>query len=454
MRDRLADALNAATADYADIRVETEESSWVGYRGPEVESAGTSAFRGGIARACTRGGWGMVTFDSPDGLRHAVEEACACARWVGRETTQLADVRPVDAERRAVLGRDFRGVSLDDKRALMERYNRLVLDAAPSIESSRVSYRDSFRTVRFASTRGAWFLEERPRVLCVVAAVARDGALVQRAHHSVASATTYDTVAGLDDDARATAARADALLRAPKCEGGPHTVILNPDMAGVFVHEAFGHLSEGDFLYENEKMRALMHPGRVVGTPALNVVDDGSLPGRVGSQAFDDEGTPTGKTYLVRRGALAGYLHSLETAGKMGAAPTGNARAIARDVPPIVRMTNTYIEGGDVPVDDLFAGVERGIYACDSFGGQTALEMFTFSAAYGYRIENGKKGELVRDVTLTGNVFETLKSIDGIGDDFVICERAGGCGKGSQSPLPVTCGAPHVRIRDVVIGGG
>jgi TldD protein len=265
---------------------------------------------------------------------------------------------------------------------------------------------------------------------------------------------TYNVVTGLDDTARETAARADALLRAPKCEGGAHTVILNPDMAGVFVHEAFGHLSEGDFLYENAKMRELMHPGRVVGGPELNVVDDGSIPGRAGSQAVDDEGTPTGKTYLIREGALAGHLHSLETAAKMDGVPTGNARAIGRDVPPIVRMTNTYIEAGHVPVDKLFAGVDRGIYACDSFGGQTALEMFTFSAAYGYRIENGKKGELVRDVTLTGNVFETLKSIDGIADDFAICERGGGCGKGNQSPLPVTVGSPHVRIRNVVIGGG
>jgi len=81
------------------------------------------------------------------------------------------------------------------------------------------------------------------------------------------------------------------------------------------------------------------------------------------------------------------------------------------------------------------------------------LEMFTFSAAYGYRIRHGQVGELVRDVVLTGNVFETLRSIDAIGDDLTIGERAGGCGKGGQSPLPVSFGSPHIRIRNVVIGG-
>jgi TldD protein len=86
-------------------------------------------------------------------------------------------------------------------------------------------------------------------------------------------------------------------------------------------------------------------------------------------------------------------------------------------------------------------------------GGQTMMEQFTFSAAWGYRIENGRLGEMVRDVVLTGNVFETLKRIDGFGDDFMMIETGGGCGKGGQAPLPVTFGSPHLRIRDVVVGG-
>ena len=46
------------------------------------------------------------------------------------------------------------------------------------------------------------------------------------------------------------------------------------------------------------------------------------------------------------------------------------------------------------------------------------LEMFTFSAKYGYRITNGEVGELVRDVVLSGNVFDTLNKMDGFADDL------------------------------------
>jgi len=79
--------------------------------------------------------------------------------------------------------------------------------------------------------------------------------------------------------------------------------------------------------------------------------------------------------------------------------------------------------------------------------------MFTFSAAYAYRIKNGQLGELVRDVVMSGNVFQTLHTIDGIANDLTIVNRGGGCGKNGQAPLPVTFGGPHIRIQDVLIGG-
>jgi len=453
MKDRLVEALKKSDADYTEIRIETEEGSRIAFRGKDLDSAGTSSYCGGIVRACTKGGWGLVAFDSLDDLDYPVQEACRCAALVGKESTELAEVDSVNDERTAVFANDFRNVSISDKLALIQKYNDIVLHANPSVESTGVSYTDRLRTVYFASSRGSYFMEERPRVTCVLQATARDGSLIQRAHKSVGSATTYDVVLGLEAEAKRVGDRAAALLKAPKVDGGPRTVIMDPVMAGVFVHEAFGHLSEADFLYENPKMRELMHVGREVGVKEFNVIDEGAYPDSIGSLSYDDEGTPTGKTYLVKEGVLAGHLHSLETAAKMGVAPTGNARAIGRGKPPLVRMTNTYIENGEFSPEELFSGVDDGIYACGFFGGQTQFEMFTFSAAYGYRIKNGEKAELVRDVTFSGNLFETLKAIDGIGNDLDIHQGSGGCGKGGQSPLPVGLGGPHVRIRDVIVGG-
>ena len=456
LKDRLFDALARSDADYTDIRFEAIDATAIAYRGEEAERVSSSKMTGGVVRACTKGGWGITTFEAIDELEYYVEETARCAALVGEEegeTTALAEVAPAAAVIRAELANDFRGVSLDEKLALVMRYNDIILKAGDAIETSTVAYADSFRTVEFASSRGTHFLEERPKVKLNLSATARDGSLVQQARDGCASATTFDVVRDREVLAERIARRAAALLVAPPCPAGQRTVILDPELAGVFVHEAFGHLSEADFLYENPQMRDLMVIGREMGGKDLNVVDDGSMGRLIGTQRFDDEGTPTGKAELIRDGVLAGHLHSLETAGKMEGRATGNARAIGIGCAPIVRMTNTYIENGDRTFEELLRDVDDGIYACGMLGGQTMMEMFTFSAAYGYEIKNGRKGDLLRDVMLTGNVFATLHAIDGFGNDLQMFEKGGGCGKGEQFPLPVTFGSPHLCIRDVVIGG-
>jgi len=453
MNEQLTDALKRTTADYAEIRVFNDTGLYLAYRGHEADRASAWSSNGGIVRACHKGGWGIITFDSLDDLPRRVEEACQCAALIGREHTTLALGSPIEAVHTADFARDFRGVSVDDKLALVKSYNDLIMGAGDAIVSSHIVYEELFRTVYFVASTGTSYREERPRVALRIAATARDGALVQNAHDGFASTDDYGVVLGREQTAHAIAERAIALLKAPACEAGVYSVILDPYLGGVFIHEAFGHLSEADFLYENPRMRDLMHLGRTVGTPLLTVVDDGTHPTFMGTHAFDDEGTPVSRVQLITNGVLTAHLHSRETAAKMAEAPTGNARACNKHHAPLVRMRNTYIEKGTTPVAELFNGIDNGIYACDTIGGQTEFEMFTFSAAYGYRIENGRRGELVRDITLTGNVFETLGNIDAVGNDFQAYQGPGGCGKRNQSPLPISYGAPHVRVRNVVVGG-
>lgn len=454
MKQILFDALKGCPADYAEIRFEENDGSNFSYRGKALETASSRRYNNGLIRACVNGGWGNCEFATLENLREKVFEACRDAALVGKEKTRLAeyDIIP-DLIHEAKFVNDFRGISFDDKIQLLQNYNDIILSSDSKIESSTVNYSERIRTVYFASTKGIYHKKELPMMVLALTAISREGDQVQYSTESFSSTDDFNVFLDRDEIVLETAQRAAALLKAPKCEGGKHTVILRPDFAGVFIHEAFGHLSEADFLFENDKLRELMKPGRRVGVAELNVVDDGSMFGMVGTQPVDDEGTPTQCTELIKDGVLAGHLHSLETAAKMNAAPTGNARAIGGANIPIVRMTNTYIKPGKLSKEKLFADVEDGVYACGLYGGQTMMEMFTFSAAYAYRIRQGEIAELLRDVVISGNVFETLDSIDGIADDLSIRNRGGGCGKGGQSPLPVTFGSPHIRLQDVLIGG-
>lgn len=453
MRERIEKALKRSKADYTEIRIETGIYSGLLFKGEELDQIGSARSVGGMVRALVRGGWGIATFNDLSNLEDRVADAVECARLVGKETSRLAPVEPAVDQTTVELKRDFRGISLSEKKKVAEEYNKAMLHYDDNIQSTNVLYKDRFRTIHYGNSEGAYIEDERPYTGIMMQAIARSGTNVQQAKESSAGIGGFELVQGLQEEALTVAKRAVELLSAPPVKGGKYTVVLNPTLAGVFAHEAFGHLSEADFVYENERMKELMVLGKTFGAEILNIIDDGSIPGLSGTHKYDDEGVKTGKSYLIKEGMLVGRLHSRETAAIMGEEPTGNARAMNYEHEPIVRMTNTYIDKGDATFEDMIKDIELGVYAVDSSGGQTEFEMFTFSADYAYMIRNGKIAELVRDVVLTGNVFETLKNINMIGDKVEWPKMSGGCGKGGQSPLPVGIGSPYIRVSDVIVGG-
>ena len=452
MREMMENALRKSDADYAEIRIEDVTASGASFRGEELDYIASARTTGGIARALYKGGWGYATFNDLNDLETRVKEACESARLIGKGESQLAEVEPVVDKVTATLERDFREVPLAEKKSVIEEYNRIVLGHHDKIETSTVSYQDSFRKLWYANSAGAYIEDERPNVVGYMIATARDGNNIQLGREVAAGSSGFQLVEGLQERAEAAAKRSVDLLSAPPVTGGEYTVVLNPVLAGVFTHEAFGHLSEADFVYEDDRMKELMVLGKRFGPDILNIIDDGSLPGQLGTHKYDDEGVKTRKNYLIRDGILVGRLHSRETAAKMGEPLTGNARAMNYQYEPIVRMTNTYIDKGDASFEDMIKDIKLGLYALDFIGGQTAMEMFTFSAAYGYMIRDGKIAELVRDVVLTGNVFETMMNIDSIGEE-IGWARSGNCGKGEQRSLRTGSGGPHIRIQNVVVGG-
>ncbi|UFP93333.1 TldD/PmbA family protein [Gloeobacter morelensis] len=444
---------HSSKVDYLQIRIEQAQGTDIALRGDLVETLSETLSVGGHVRTCHNGGWGFASFNRLADLEARLEEAIAAARLTGTEQTLLAPVEPV---RRVtglrLVGRDPRRVPLAEKKALCDHYNAILRTASPRVASTTVRYGDSHQKVFIATSEGTLLEQEWVDLEMRFAATARDGATVQTGRETHGSRRGFDDLLDLDAKVRAAAERAIAALSLPPVRGGIYTVVIDPILTGLFVHEAFGHLSEADMAYENPDLLEVMSLGRRFGPSGLNILD-GALPdGHRGSYAFDDEGVPATTTHLICNGELVGRLHSRETAGKLEETPTGNARCLDYTYPPIVRMTNTWIERGDVPVADLPVGVHEGVYARNWLGGMTNGEMFTFTAGEAWMIRDGKIAEPVRDVTLSGNVFQTLADIEAIGDDFE-WDESGGCGKGGQDGLAVGCGGPSLRIRNVVVGG-
>jgi TldD protein len=438
-------------ADYLEARLEENHSSNIHYQGRPLESVGKNTSVGGNVRALVRGGWGFVSFNSFDNLSGKVGIAIKQAELAGHEKSELAPVPVVTEKVKACISRNPADISLAEKKELLDGYNDLIWRTL-NIKTSTVSYGDSYKRTIFLNSEGSFIEQDRADFTIRLSAIASDGHEVQQANLSLGSLNDFDAISQLDSRVSEMAQRATALLAAPQVKGGEYTVVLDPILAGVFVHEAFGHLSESDHIYENQELRQVMKIGKRFGSKELNIVDGAAVPALRGSYKYDDEGVAATKTYLVSEGVLASRLHSRETAAKMAEKPSGNARAISYRYPPIVRMTNTYIEPGDIELTDILADIKTGIYAANWYGGTTSMEMFTFSSGEAYMIRNGKLAELLRPVVLSGNVFHTLANIDAIGNDLEM-NQGGGCGKGGQSPLPVSNGSPHIRIQRCLLGG-
>lgn len=439
--------------DYLEIRIEESENTNIVFAGPVLNQVSKSMEKGGYIRALYKGGWGGISFNNIDNIKEYAKSAIEQAKKVGKDKSILAPVPVVEDEVLLDLINDPRDVSFESKIELMRKYNDIVLNYHENIKSSNTAYFEKFTYLTFANSEGTYIYQEKMDLSGGVVAIASDGQNRQSGNAVFASTKDFNVALNLENEVKKACKLAVDLLSAPKVKSGEYIVIADPELTGVFAHEAFGHLSEADDLYGNENLKKVMSLGKELGRPILNIYDSGVVEGKRGSLVYDDEGVKTEKTYLIKDGKLVGRLHTRETAGKMNEKPTGNARAMSYKYSPICRMRTTCIEAGDAAFEDMIKDIELGILACGSRGGETNNEMFTFSAEYAYMIRKGKIAELIRDVNLSGNVFTTLKNIDMIGKDEIIKEGPGGCGKSDQFGLPVSQGGPYIRIQNVVVGG-
>ncbi|MET1160805.1 MAG: TldD/PmbA family protein [Thermoprotei archaeon] len=244
--------------------------------------------------------------------------------------------------------------------------------------------------------------------------------------------------------------------KAPVVKPGRYTAVLDNEIVGLMLHEAFGHATEADIVEAGGSVLE-GRIGEKIASELVTVVDNGRIEGGY-YVPYDDEGTPKTKTITVEKGILKNYLHSLATASRLGGEPTGNARVMDYGQIILVRQTNTYMEPGDWDPEEMIRDTREGVYVRGkgAMGGQVDPSMgtFTFTAGPSYMIRNGELAELVRGVMLSGNILETLKNVDAVGKDLVVRTSVfGGCGKDGQR-VRVGDGGPHVRVREITIGGG
>lgn len=426
-----------------------------------VDVANHSSVGGVGVRSLVDGVWGFAA--TSDVTRKGIEGAIKVAQKNAKALVAIRGKGQVELSRGLLSQDDIVGPGYDeltsmpvaDKLSEVISYEKSLAGAASKIDTAKCRYNELVEEKVIATSDGALASMKIVQPEVSLSAIASsDGEQVSSYRSAGVNGGwkclyEHPTLVNMVDE---TAKLAVDLLKAKFPEGGAKKVILSPTVVGLLCHEAIGHTVEADFVKSGSVAKGMI--GKQVGSPLVNIYDSGceTISGyAVGNIAFDDEGVKTETTKIIEGGILKSYLHNRETAKEFGVNPTGNARAWLYNDEPIIRMRNTYLLPGEMPLNQMISEMDEGYLIEGGGGGQAdANGEFMFGCGHVWRIRNGQKAELMREATFSGIAFDVLKTVDAVSKEFLWDLGSGYCGKGQ--PAKVDAGGPYVRCM-LHIGG-
>ncbi|MGV8143938.1 MAG: TldD/PmbA family protein, partial [Methanothermobacter sp.] len=412
-------------ADYVDLRINKSQNNVIVMKDGKIQEVTSGNNWGGCIRVLKNGAWGVSFTTIPGKMRDIAESALKLANSL-KNNTKLADIEPTHNEVKSKAKIKLHDVSLDEKKEVMSDVEKAA--NLEGIVSTTVNYVDNEGTTIFVNSEGTNLQIEESRLALFINAVAASEGIIQFGHKSTGGAAGFEVLKkeDLEKFGRIPAEKALRLLKAELPPSGKFPVVMDPELTGVFIHEALGHASEADLVLQNDSiLKGKL--GTQIGSPIVTIIDDPTMDA-FGYYPYDCEGVKTRENILVQDGEMVSYLSSRETASQLDISPSGNARSAVGDQ-PIVRMSNTYLKPGELNFEELTEEINDGIYLKGSRGGQvdTGKGVFQFNAAESFLIEKGEITTPLRDVSLSGNILEMLLKVDALGSDFKM--GVGFCGK-------------------------
>lgn len=435
--------------DYIDIRAGNGDITSILMKDGVIQEINTGMSLSVRIRVLNNGAWGFAHTTDLSKLNEITKTAIKISNSL-KGDEKLSEEEIIKDKIAVDVKIPFNEISIDEKKEIM----KYASDSAniDKVNSTTVSYGNSEVEEIFLNSEGSNIQVKTSRVRMALNASATNGEIIQFGHGSLGGVKGFEIIADADIEefGRKIGQKAVRLLDAKAAPSGRFQVITDPELTGVLIHEALGHATEGDLILQNDSILK-DKLGSKIASDIVNIYDNATLKNGFGYYPYDAEGIKTTPNQLVKDGELVSLLNSRETAAKLGMKSSGNARSSISDQ-PIVRMSNTYLEHGDMNFDELIEDVSNGIYLKGSRGGQvdTGKGIFQFNAVEGFKIENGELTTPLRDVSLSGNILETLKNVDALGNDFKL--SVGYCGKDGQT-APVGDGGPHTRILNTMVGG-
>lgn len=463
---RFAVEFAAGRAEYAEARFEKRTSDFLVLKNGSLESIGTSRSVGLGVRVLVNGAFGFVATNRLD--KSSVKQCVARAVRIARssaalsiEPIKLSSERMVERRWRVRPKLPFHNVPVDEKIELLIDLDKEALAAVRKVKlPARVFELIETQTTKyFVNSEGASILCQLPRIYFEWTLTALKGGdseqdmLWKGATQGYEALREWKLLERVEERARVLER---ILLKARRPPGGRVDVVVGKEVVGLIVHETVGHPYEADRILGREAAQAgesFVTPemvGQDIDSKLVTVVDDPLLKHSYGYYEFDDEGVRARRRFLLREGRINEFLHNRETAARLGVKSNAAARASSFNREPLVRMANTFMLPGDRTLEELFEGVELGVYM-KTFGEWNIDDRrwnFRFVGRECYLIRHGRLDGMVRRPRLELTTPHFYSSIDAIDDSLYF--DTGTCGKGDpMQAMPVWFGGPDVRLRGV-----
>ncbi len=445
-------------ASFCEARYFEERISSIRVENGIAKELSFGILKGVGVRVIVKGRWGFASTNVPkkQNVERALKDAIGGARSITAQAGEKAKIVEIKPSIDTVIHNvkmDPEDISPEEKVKRMLELERDARTFSDRIKDTFVRYRDVVTRVIVCNSFGTLVEEVTPRTQAYCRVIAKEGENMQEGFERLGSVAGYELIENIEAEnfSLRAAKRAISLLRAHPPPRGTYTIVVDPKVGGLFIHEAIGHNSEGDLVFSGQSIIS-DKMGRKIANDLVTIIDDPTRDG-YGKFAYDHEGTKARPHILIKNGVLVGFLHSLESAAKLNSKPEGSARAQSHHYPPIVRMSNTYLAPGDMTFGEILEDIKCGVYLSGSQYGYVESQkgQFTCKVEEAWLIKNGELTEHLRDVAVSGLTLEALRNVTAVGKDLRV-EMPGMCGKSGQR-MYVDAGAPHFRMEGIVVGG-
>ena len=472
---RALDTARARGATYADVRFDDGRSERIEVRNANVVTLDDAASTGYGIRALYDGAWG---FAASDVLTEAgVDGAAARAVSIAKAGAAVARHRFGQAPVERYVDRYVTPVEQPPEDVPLGDRVALLLDAERALHAtSRVTvgraWLDLWRTTKiFYSTTGSRIEQLIYQTGSGLSALAVGGGDAQDRSFpgdvGLYQSGGWEIVelARLRENAARIGEEATQLLDAPQCPAGTFDVILGGSQVSLQIHESCGHAAELDRIMgweANFSGTSFLDPAELgtlrYGSGNVSIVVDNAMPRGFATAAYDDEGSRSVPSDIVRNGILVGFETSRDTARLIGRDTNACVRAQSWQHVPMIRMCNLSLLPGSVSFEGLFEDVADGIYmeSNRSWSIDDHRLNFQFGCQIGWEIRNGKRGRMLKNPTYAGVTPAFWQSCDAIADERSwVAWGTPNCGKGEPLQTGRTAqAASPARFRNVIVGVG